>query len=142
MGTIHVFDQNHIITVFVVYQLINKMTGHQNSVSSRPHIFRFPVAYVSEGIIERIRDRRVPEFPQRETFTRIFDSTGDGAIRMHVGDLNKLLAAEVSAMFYGIKQHFPECTANIPSLIFRNLARYFRHEIRQPVCRFKVASGE
>src|SRR5579863_4010937 len=71
---IEVFDQHHLIALFVVDELIDQPLREQDSKATGSHALRFTVLDVAHRIVCWIRYGSVGDLVQSKAFTRVADA--------------------------------------------------------------------
>src|SRR5262245_553821 len=93
-------------------------------------------------ILGGIRNCRVWNFFQRKSFARVSNTAGHRSTGANVRYLDVLVWVEVTAVFHGVEEHFTEGTAEIPSILEREILTDLIDEVNKPVGSGVIAAGK
>src|SRR5271163_4489789 len=99
---IQILDQHHLVTLFIVNELIDEFFRQQHTETARPQSLLFTDGHMAEQIFGRASNGCVAKLLERETLSGIFNPAGYSPARTNEGNFHVLAGIEMGAMFHGV----------------------------------------
>src|SRR5215467_15322393 len=128
-----VLDENHLVALFVVDNLVHRVTRDEHAEAAGTNVLRLPNFHVSEWIVLWIGNGGVLEFCPGEAFAGVNDVVDDSASCAYSRNAHPFVRIELSAMLNGVEKHFSKCCRQLDPVLFRQGGWNFCYELRKPV---------